>query len=69
MLSWILSGSIASKHIFARNRLRDVLQMSGELEIHFALSPSFKYVLTIHNPTDLTTIGLSLRRFKSDLKF
>lgn len=45
VLSWILSRSVASKNIFVKNRLRDVLQMSGKLETQFGLVPSFKYVL------------------------
>ena len=44
VLSWLLSQSMASKNIFAKNRLKDVLRMNRELESQYGLKPLFKYV-------------------------
>ena len=46
VLSWLLSQSMAIKNIFAKNRLKDVLQMNRELESQYGLKPLFKYVVT-----------------------
>lgn len=69
VLSWLLSQTMASNNIFARNRLRDVLMMKTELETRYGLQIFFKYVNTQSNPADLITRGISLRQFRSCLDF
>lgn len=69
VLLWIISGSIVSKNLFARNWIKDVLQMVAELESLIGLTHSFQYVLTTENPADLITRGLTLERFKTCLQF
>ena len=67
VLSWLLSQTMNSKNIFARNRLKDILQMNLGLESQYGLKPLFKYVATSQNPADLITRGLSIRKFRSNL--
>lgn len=40
-LSWVLSQSITNKSIFARNRLKDILQMSVSLEDKLSKETNF----------------------------
>jgi len=69
VLSWILSQSMASKSIFARNRLKDVLQMKDQIAARYGLETNFRYIHTSQNPADLITRGMSLKRFKSVFNF
>lgn len=56
----IISGSIVSKNLFARNRLKMVAGL---------VTSSFWYVLTMENPVDLITRGLMLEKFKACIRF
>lgn len=69
VLSWIISGSIVRKNLFARNLMKDILQMVAELDSLIGLTPSFRYVLTTENPADLIARGLMLERFRTCLQF
>lgn len=64
ILSWILSQSMASKNIFARNRLKYILQTSRGLDSHYGLRPHFMYGAIMQNDVDLITIGLTLKTFR-----
>lgn len=61
MFSWVLSQSLTSKNIFARNRLKDILQMISRLDLKYKLKPHLKYVATMQNLTNLITRGLTLK--------
>ena len=69
VLSWILSETIASKNIFVRNRLRDILQMCLDLETEYGIKPTFRYVSTTENPADLITRRLTMKHFQDNFEF
>ena len=67
VLSWILSGTVRSKNVFAKNRLKDILFMTDEIKKKFSCDICFKYVPTDQNPADLLTRGVTVSKFKSEL--
>lgn len=69
VISWVLSQSMTNKSIFARNRLKDILQMSVALEDKYGIKSTLRYVTTTENLADLITRGLSLKRFLLSLDF
>ena len=69
VLSWLISGTIISRNLFAWNRLKDIQQMSVELGSTLSLSPSFRYIPMAENPADLITRGMTLERFKTCFQF
>lgn len=69
VLSWILSQTMASKIIFARNRLKDIIQTSRGLDSHYELRSHFMYVAITQNPVDLITRGLARKNFRFYLEF
>ena len=69
VFSWLLSQSMASKNIFAKNRQKDIVQMNHELESRYGLRPLFKYVAFTQNTADLITRGLTLRKSLSNFEF
>ena len=69
VLSWILSKNVKTKNIFARNRIKDIVQMSDSITKDFDLTCKFKYVPTAENSADLVTRGLSFSAFKDKFDF
>lgn len=54
---------------FARNRLKDFLLMSLDLETNYGIKPTFRYVSTTENPMDLITRGLTVKKFQNNFEF
>jgi len=67
VLSWILSGNIRSKNIFARNRLQDVAVFRETVKDNLNLDCVFKYIPTEINPADLLTRGVPYKEFLSKM--
>ena len=63
VLSWILTGHVKTKNVFARNRVTDITEMRTELRRKHHLECKFAYVPTDYNPADLLTRGLSFNQF------
>ncbi|CAL4247930.1 unnamed protein product, partial [Meganyctiphanes norvegica] len=59
IISWLLSDTVKTKNLFARNRIKDVHRMHKELIEEFKVPIQIKYVATHENPGDLITRGLS----------
>lgn len=60
---------MAIKNIFARNRLKDILQTSRGLDSQYGHRPHFMYGATTQNLVDLITRGLTLTKFRFNLEF
>lgn len=69
VLSWIFSRAIVSKNLFGRNRQKDVLQISTEMESLFGITHLSRYVLTMENPADVITMGMTLKKFTAYIQF
>lgn len=63
VISWIFSRAIV------RNRQKDVLQISTKMESLFGITHLFRYVLTMENPTDVITMGMTLKKFTAYIQF
>ena len=57
VLSWVLTGNIKTKNVFANNRLKDIMVFLKQVETNYGVTCKFKYVPTEHNPADLLTRG------------
>ena len=57
-LSWILSGNVKSKNIFAKNRVNDIKLLRDDVRQNYNIECKFRYVPTELNPSDLVTRGL-----------
>ena len=69
VLSWLLADIVKTKNNFARNRIRDIHKMFGEITELYKVQIQYKYVPTKENPADLLTRGLNLENFKDNLRF
>ena len=69
VLSWVLTGKVKTKNIFASNRVKDITLFRDELAKNFGLNVKFKYIPTEQNPADLLTRGISFKEFDSKLDF
>ena len=69
VLSWLLSSTVKTKNLFAKNRISDINRMLGNLKSKYNVPIHFKYVPTSENPADLLTRGLSLETFKLKFEF
>ena len=69
VITWLLTDVVKTKNQFARNRIRDVHKMKGDLLATYDIPIHIKYVHTSQNPGDLLTRGLSLQQFKQNLNF
>jgi hypothetical protein len=69
VLSWVTSGKVKTKNLFARNRVNDVLSVLRSLKSAKGLECKFKYVPTGMNPSDMLTRGLTLKEWTSNLNF
>lgn len=68
VLSWILSKDfMKNKSVFVKNRLQDIHMMSEKITKDYGISPTFNYVNTNENPSDLVTRGISIKEFKNNL--
>jgi len=65
-LSWVLSGCVKSKNVFANNRVKDVTQFRKDIKDRYGLTCKFRYVSTDVNPADMITRGISLREYDSN---
>ena len=69
VLSWLVSGNIKCKNLFAVNRLKDIRALKESLETKFGLKFSFKYIPTEYNSADLLTRGLTFKEYQANRKF
>jgi len=69
VLSWILSGKVNSKNLFARNRVRDVRQLILDVEETFNLGVKFRYVCSSDNPADMVSRGVTAAEWLRRLEF
>ena len=69
VLSWILTGKVKTKNIFASNRVKDINKYQKDVSDKFGLNIKFKYLPSEENPADLVTRGLSFKEFQGKLKF
>ena len=69
VLSWLLTGNVKAKNIFASNRIKDIRMLTDEIKARYNLKCIFKYLPTEMNPADLLTRGLSFREFEHKLPF
>lgn len=68
VISWILSGKVKSKNVFANNRIRDITGFRKDILDKFGLNCYFSYVPTDLNPADLLTRGLSVSEFEAQME-
>ena len=68
-MSLLLADIVKTKNQFARNRIRDIQKMFGEITELYKVKIHYKYVPTKENPADLLTRGLNLDNFKENLSF
>ena len=64
VLSWILTGNVKSKNVFASNRVKDITLLREEILSNHGIKCNFKYVPSENNPADLLTRGISFREFQ-----
>ena len=69
VLSWLLTGNVKAKNVFAANRVKDIRSMKSNTEAEHNFPISFRYVPTDFNPADLLTKGLTLGEFNSNMSF
>ena len=69
VLSWILTGRVKSKNIFANNRVKEISNLRNDIKLKYNLDVKFKYIPTEDNPADLLTRGISFKDFKSKFEF
>ena len=69
VLSWILTGNVKAKNLFASNRIKDIKMLTDEIKASYNLKCVFKYLPTELNPADLLTRGLSFREFEQKLPY
>ena len=69
VLSWLLSDTVKTKNLFAKNRIKDIHKMMKDLQDKYKMPIHFKYVPTDENPADLLTRGLSFDMFVQKLDF
>ena len=69
VITWIMSGLVKTKNIFARNRVKDTNKLINDIEIEHNLKIKVKYVPTELNPSDLLTRGLKTDDFIKNLDF
>ena len=69
VLSWILSGKVKTKNIFANNRIKDIYRFRQELESKFDVTFNFRYVPSEFNSADLLTRGLTFTEFMKKFDF
>ena len=68
-LSWILTGNVKSKNVFANNRVKEITCFREEILTNHGLKCNFKYVPSELNPADLLTRGISFREFQQKEEF
>ena len=61
VLSWVLSGKVKAKNLFASNRVKEVTMMRKDIYTKFGVQCKFKFVPTEFNVADLTTKSVSSR--------
>jgi len=64
VLTWLLTGKVKTKNVFARNRIKDIAEMRQHVKEDHNLEISFRYIPTDQNPADLVTRGLSFKDFQ-----
>ena len=69
VLSWILSETVKTKNIFARNRVKDITEFRANLRTSHDLDCKFHFVPTNLNPADLITRGLSCQQLLNNFDF
>jgi hypothetical protein len=69
VLSWILSGFVKSKNVFASNRVKDITNFVAALKAKFPLDLNFRFVQSSLNPADLLTRGLTVGEFSTKFQF
>ena len=68
-LSWILSGCVGTKNIFATNRVKDITQFRQNIFEDYNIQCNFRHVPTDQNPADMITRGMSVATFMSKVDF
>jgi hypothetical protein len=69
VLSWVTSGKVKTKNLFARNRVSDVICILERFKSERGLECKFKYVPTSMNPGDLLTRGLTSEDWNKNLNY
>ena len=69
VLSWVLTGKVKTKNLFAANRIKDIKDFENLIESEYGLNVKFRYISTESNPADLLTRGMSVGDFKSKIDF
>ena len=69
VLQWLLAGSISTKSVFTRNRVKDIALFKKSLLEDYGVTVQFRYVKSENNPCDLLTRGLSFNEFVKQLSF
>ena len=69
-LQWVLSDiGKCRKNVFVNNRLKDIKAFEKQIFELYNVKINYKYVPTNSNPADLLTRGLTLDKFKQNLRF
>ena len=69
VLSWVLTGNVKAKNVFANNRVKDICKMRTETKDKFNVDLTFVYILTNDNQVDLLTRGISYNFFAKNSTF
>ena len=69
VLTWILSQTVKTKNICARNRVKDITVMRQDIKDKYGLECKFRYIPTELNAADLITRGLSYKELCEKSKF
>lgn len=69
VISWILTGKVKSKNIFAQNRVKDINSYRDQIKQEFSIDCNFKFIPTELNSADLLTHGLSSSVFQTKINF
>lgn len=68
VLSWLHTGYVKTKNIFAKNRLRDINEMKSAIKSEYTIIPNFTYINTDYNVAMLTK-GATYSKFYKKLIF
>ena len=69
VINWILSETIKTKNVFAKNRLKDILIMIKDIQEKFKIKISFKFVPSELNVADMLTRPMSYKKFIDNIDF
>jgi len=67
VLSWVLSGSVKTKNICARNKVKEVTSQRQQILTEYGFDCKFRYISTSENPADMITRGLTFDEFQNKL--